>query len=81
MAIIVSGDQDYVPAVEIVKDYGKRVVNVAFRTRSGKLLPGGARVLNQTTDWSLAIEYQPLADHLKIAQLSLPVPVVPDDTN
>ncbi len=30
IAIIVSGDQDYVPAVEVLKDYGKRVVNVAF---------------------------------------------------
>ena len=41
IAIIVSGDQDYVPAAEVLKDCGKRVINVAFRTRSGKLLPGG----------------------------------------
>ena len=57
VAIILSGDQDYVPAVEVVKDSGKRVINVGFMTRGGQLLPGGARRLNQTTDWSMNIEY------------------------
>lgn len=71
IAIIMSGDQDYVPAVSTVKDYGKRVVNVAFRTRSGDLLPGGARKLNQTADWGITIPYQTLADYLKIRQLPL----------
>lgn len=56
-AIIVSGDQDYVPAVEAVKDLGKRVVNVAFLDQRGKLLPGGARRLNQTTDRSVTLNY------------------------
>jgi hypothetical protein len=41
-AIILSGDQDYVPAVQVVKDSDKRVVNVAFRARSGSPLPGGS---------------------------------------
>ena len=57
VAVIVSGDQDYVPAVQLVKDSGKRVVNVAFKTRNGRLLPGGAWRLNQHTDWSLAVPY------------------------
>ncbi len=61
VAIILSGDQDYVPAVEVVKDSGKRVINVAFLTRGGQLLPGGARRLNQVTDWSINIKYQDLA--------------------
>ena len=60
VAVILSGDQDYVPAVEVVKDSGKRVINVAFLTRGGKLLPGGARRLNQVTDWSIDIKYQDL---------------------
>ena len=60
VAIILSGDQDYVPAVEVVKDSGKRVINVAFLTRGGKRLPGGARRLNQVTDWSIDIKYQDL---------------------
>lgn len=64
VALILSGDQDYVPAVEVVKDSGKRVINVAFRTRGGRLLPGGARRLNQVTDWSFEINYGDLGRFL-----------------
>ncbi len=64
VAIILSGDQDYVPAVQAVKDFGKRVVNVAFLTRGGQLLPGGARRLNQITDWSLSITHADLGSYL-----------------
>ena len=64
VALILSGDQDYVPAVEVVKDSGKRVINVAFRTRGGRLLPGGARRLNQVTDWNFEIEYHDLGGYL-----------------
>jgi len=67
-AVIVSGDQDYVPAVQVVKDFGKRVVNVAFITRGGQLLPGGARRLNQRTDSCYNIPYTVLATHLQIRQ-------------
>ena len=65
-AVILSGDQDYVPAVQVVKDSGKRVVNVAFRARNGSPLPGGARRLNQVTDNSLEIEYATLNSFLNI---------------
>jgi uncharacterized LabA/DUF88 family protein len=71
LAIIVTGDQDYVPAAKVIKDCGKRVVNVAFMTRSGTLLPGGARRLNQVTDWSFDIPFSDLSDHLQIGQLPL----------
>ena len=64
VALILSGDQDYVPAVKVVKDSGKRVINVAFRNRGGQLLPGGARRLNQVTDWSFDIKFHDLAKHL-----------------
>jgi len=66
VALIVSGDQDYVPAVQVVKDSGKRVVNVAFEMRNGKLLPGGARRLNQATDWSLQIPHDKFATYLRL---------------
>lgn len=66
VAVIVSGDQDYVPAVEVIKDFGKRVVNVAFITRGGQLLPGGARRLNLKTDWRCSIPYDTLSSHLQI---------------
>ncbi len=65
-AIIVSGDQDYVPAVQYVKDRGKRVVNVTFKTRNGRMLPGGARRLNEITDWSFAISYEECKEFLNI---------------
>lgn len=65
-AVLISGDQDYVPAVQVVKDSGKRVVNVAFKTRGGKLLPGGAWRLNHVTDHSHDIDYQCLKTYLRI---------------
>ena len=64
VALVLSGDQDYVPAVEVVKDSGKRVINVAFRKRGGQLLPGGARRLNQIADWSFEINYDDLGQYL-----------------
>ena len=66
IAIIVSGDQDYVPAVEVVKDAGKQVVNVAFLTRRGDLLPGGARRLNQVTDWHCEVGFGIFQNYLGI---------------
>lgn len=68
VAVIVSGDGDYVPAVQAIKDCGKRVVNVSFETRSGELLPGGARTLNQITDNVLIVKYD------QIKPLLLPTP-------
>ena len=65
-AVVVSGDQDYVPAVELVKDYGKRVVNVAFERSNGQLLPGRARRLHRVSDSSLIIKHQELAGFLNV---------------
>lgn len=66
VAVIVSGDQDYVPAVQAVKDFGKTIINVAFLTKDEKLLPGGAWRLNQHTDCSVEIPYKELASYLNI---------------
>ena len=66
IAAIVSGDQDYVPAVQVIKDSGKHVINVVFEKRNGRLLPGGARRLNQTTDWSLRAKHSDMANFLKV---------------
>jgi len=64
IAVIVSGDQDYVPAVQAIKDWGKKVVNVAFKTRGGQLLPGGAKRLNHVTGGSLELSYDELKSYL-----------------
>ena len=72
VAVIVSGDQDYVPAVQAVKDCGKTVINVAFLDEDKRLLPGGAWRLNQHTDDSIEIGYEELASHLNIVLPSVP---------
>jgi uncharacterized LabA/DUF88 family protein len=63
-AIIVSGDQDYVPAAQVLKDAGKTVINVSFERRNGDLLPGGARRLNIATDASIRIPYLRLREFM-----------------
>jgi uncharacterized LabA/DUF88 family protein len=68
VAVIVSGDQDYVPAVQVVKDAGKTVVNVAFERRDGQLHPGGARRLNQLTDYSVRVKHDDPRDYLGIGK-------------
>ena len=65
-AIILSGDQDYVPAVQMVKDLGKKAVNVAFLARNGKQHPGGSRRLGQQTDSSLIVGFDDLKEFLRI---------------
>lgn len=71
-AIIVSGDQDYVPAAQILKDSGKTVINVAFEKRNGELLPGGARRLNIVTDASLSVPYEKLRNLMGLGSTRLP---------
>lgn len=66
VAIIVSGDQDYVPAVEAIKDFGKHAINVSFLTNEGKLLPGGAKRLNHATDRSLELKHDDVKVKLNI---------------
>lgn len=66
VAVIVSGDQDYVPAVETIKDFGKRVVNVSFLKEDGHVLPGGAIRLNYVTDQGLEIPHTELKKHLNL---------------
>jgi uncharacterized LabA/DUF88 family protein len=67
IAVIVSGDQDYVPAVDAIKDFGKHVVNVSFVKEDGYMLPVGARRLNQSTDCSLEIKHSDFKKYLKIS--------------
>ena len=66
VAVIVSGDQITVPAVEAIKDSGKHTVNVAFQKEDGKLLQGGAKRLNQATDWSIEVKHADLKKFLNL---------------
>lgn len=76
IAILVSGDQDYVPAVQVVKDAGKHVVNVTFETESGKDLPQSSFRLNLITDWNISIKYEEFR-----SLLGFPVPVTAPSFN
>lgn len=66
IAVIVSGDQDFVPAVRAAQDAGKTVVNVVFLTRDGKFLPGGARRLSAAADWSVEIDREGFLEFLNL---------------
>jgi uncharacterized LabA/DUF88 family protein len=68
-AIVVSGDQDYVPAVQVLKDAGKTVISVAFERRDGALLPGGARRLDIATDALIRVPYSKLRGFMGLAPL------------
>ena len=68
VAVILSGDQDYVPAVQAIKDSGKRVMNVCFLQRDGRLLPGGARRLNQCTDRVIRFPYARLLSFMDFSE-------------
>lgn len=68
VAVIISGDQDYVPAVQVVKDSGKRVINASFMTHKGRELPGGAWRLGKVTDHPLKLPFENVADYLKLSR-------------
>ena len=67
LAVIVSGDQDYVPAVQAIKNAGKTVVNVAFTDAENNMLPGGAPQLNEVADRPLIINYAKFAEFLGLS--------------
>jgi uncharacterized LabA/DUF88 family protein len=66
VGIIVSGDGDYVPAVQVVKDWGKHIINVSFLKKNGGLLPGGARRLNQITDRAVEVAFADMEKFMNI---------------
>lgn len=66
VAVLVAGDQDYVPAVQMIKDLGKTVINIVFRTQTGALLPGASRRLNILTDHCVKMSHSTLAHYLNI---------------
>lgn len=66
LAIIISGDQDYVPAVQIIKDSGKKVVNVVFKARNGRYLPGGAQALNVRCDKTFELTYDKMSEFMNL---------------
>lgn len=58
IAVLVSGDADYIPAVVAVKSMGKHVIAIDFLNDTGSYLPGGARRLKEQTDFSVSLKYE-----------------------
>jgi len=52
--------------VQVVKDWGKHIINVSFLKKSGGVLPGGARRLNQATDRAIEVAYSDMKKFMKI---------------
>jgi uncharacterized LabA/DUF88 family protein len=75
VAVIVSGDGDYVPAVQVVKDWGKHIVNVSFLKKAGGLLPGGARRLNESADRAIEVAYNDMRKFMNIPIKKIPTAV------
>lgn len=74
VGIIVSGDGDYVPAVQVVKDWGKHIINVSFLKKSGGVLPGGARRLNEATDRAIEVAYSDMIKFMNIPVRTVAAP-------
>ncbi len=62
IAIIISGDGDYIPVVDAIKNMGKHVVMVNFKSKEGRPLPGGSRKLKEHCDFSFSLNYQTMYD-------------------
>ena len=68
VAVILSGDQDFVPAARAAKNAGKIVVNVAFRTENGRgFFPPGADKLHQVVDWRIEVDHAAFRKFLGLA--------------
>ena len=68
VAIIVSGDADYIPPCQAIKRLGKLVYSVSFLTTSGEKLPGGARALERVVDGRLEIPFEESLSRLSIRE-------------
>jgi uncharacterized LabA/DUF88 family protein len=61
LAILFSGDQDYVPAIQIYKDSGKHMFAVNFETSNKRILPGGSYALTRLVDKVVTIRQEDVA--------------------
>jgi uncharacterized LabA/DUF88 family protein len=62
LAILFSGDQDYVPAIQSYKDSGKHIFAVNFETSNKRILPGGSYVLTRLVDKVVTIRQEDIVE-------------------
>ncbi|MCY4343450.1 MAG: NYN domain-containing protein [Gammaproteobacteria bacterium] len=69
VAAVVSGDADYIPPVSAVKNLGKLVYSVSFRTANGRKLPGGAWRLERRVDGQIEVSFERTQELLEIEEV------------
>lgn len=67
VALLVSGDADYIPPVSAVKNLGKLVYSVSFLTADGTKLPGGAWRLERSVDGQIELPFEQVSERLGIS--------------
>lgn len=67
IALLVSGDADYIPPVSAVKNMGKLVYSVSFLTADGTKLPGGAWRLERSVDGQIEVPFKQVRARLGIS--------------
>lgn len=75
VALLVSGDADYIPPVSAVKNMGKLVFSVSFLTSDGTKLPGGAWRLERSVDGQIELPFELIRDRLGVE------PIESNDSN
>ncbi len=70
IALLVSGDADYIPPVSAVKNMGKLVYSVSFLTANGTKLPGGAWRLERSVDGQIELPFEQISKRLEIRKFS-----------
>ena len=70
VAVVVSGDADYMPPVSAVKNLGKLVYSVSFLTANGKKLPGGAWRLERRVDSQIEVSFERAQELLGIEEVA-----------
>lgn len=70
VAVVVSGDADYIPPVSAVKNLGKLVYSVSFLTAKGKKLPGGAWRLERCVDGQIEVPFERTQELLGIEEIA-----------
>lgn len=69
VAIILSGDADYLPPVAAVKARGRLVCSVSFLDQNGRQLPGGARRLSNAVDSRADLPFEAVRTGLSISRV------------
>ena len=70
VALLVSGDADYIPPVSAIKNMGKLVYSVSFLTEDGTKLPGGARRLECSVDGQIELPFEQISERLGVQRKS-----------